>query len=65
MCSRQSLPLPRRDTLLKLEVVRSGTLNAIVFWHDLHLDDVETLSNGGAVFVGLNEGAVAEGRHIR
>ncbi|KFM29158.1 Protein arginine N-methyltransferase 7 [Auxenochlorella protothecoides] len=34
-----------RDTMLKLEVVAPGNMNAIVYWFDLHLDDVETLSN--------------------
>lgn len=35
-----------RDTLLKLEVIAPGKLNAIVFWFDLHLDDTETLTTG-------------------
>ena len=35
-----------RESLLKLEVVREGQLNAVVFWFDLHLDDVDTLTNG-------------------
>ena len=34
--------------MIKLEVVAPGTLNAIVFWFDLHLDDTETLTNGGS-----------------
>ena len=36
-----------RESMLKLEVVEEGLLNAVVFWFDLHLDDCETLSNGG------------------
>ena len=36
----------RRDSLLKLDVAAPGMLNAVVFWFDLHLDDMETLSNG-------------------
>lgn len=35
-----------RDTLLKLEPVAEGTLNAVVFWFDLHLDNVETITSG-------------------
>jgi hypothetical protein len=27
--------------------VAEGTLNAVVFWFDLHLDDCETITNGG------------------
>lgn len=40
-----------RDSLLKLEVIAPGTLNAVAFWFDLHLDDMETLSNGGLLVV--------------
>jgi protein arginine N-methyltransferase 7 len=36
-----------REGVLRLPVVAAGTLNAVAFWFDLHLDDVETLSNGG------------------
>ncbi len=39
-------PVGCRESLLKLEVVAEGTLNAIAFWFDLHLDDCETLTNG-------------------
>lgn len=35
-----------RENLVKLEVIKPGMLNAVVFWFDLHLDDTETLSNG-------------------
>ena len=35
-----------RESMLKLEVVEEGLLNAVVFWFDLHLDDYETLTNG-------------------
>lgn len=34
-----------REKLLKLKVSDSGLLNAVMFWFDLHLDDVETISN--------------------
>lgn len=34
-----------REKLLKLHVTSPGLLNAVMFWFDLHLDDVETLSN--------------------
>lgn len=32
-----------------LQVTAPGTLNAIVFWFDLHLDAEETLTNGEGV----------------
>lgn len=41
-------PTESRESLLKLEVVAEGTLNAVAFWFDLHLDDTETLTNGEA-----------------
>ncbi|PSC69443.1 arginine methyltransferase [Micractinium conductrix] len=44
-----------RESMLKLEVVEEGLLNAVVFWFDLHLDDCETLSNAPA---GIGEGGV-------
>ncbi|KAI8104703.1 hypothetical protein M9434_003256 [Picochlorum sp. BPE23] len=34
-----------REKLLKLQVKTSGLLNAVMFWFDLHLDDVDTISN--------------------
>ena len=34
-----------REKLLKLPVKNQGLLNAVMFWFDLHLDDVETISN--------------------
>jgi hypothetical protein len=37
-----------RESMLKLEVIAEGVLNAVVFWFDLHLDDCETLTNGEA-----------------
>ena len=38
-------PRPK-DSLVKFEIVEAGMLNAVVFWFDLHLDDVETISSG-------------------
>ena len=37
-----------RETLLKLKVVRSGLLNAVMFWFDLHLDDTEENTISGS-----------------
>lgn len=37
---------PPRESLLRLEVVAEGRLNAVAFWFDLHLDEQETLTNG-------------------
>lgn len=47
-----------REGLMKLETIASGYLNAIVFWFDLHLDDIETITSGenwlfSSVFCGL------------
>ena len=36
-----------RENLVKLSVTAEGTLNAIVFWFDLHLDDQATITSGG------------------
>ena len=33
-----------RETVIKLETVASGYLNAIVFWFDLHMDEEETIT---------------------
>eukprot|EP00887_Chlorella_sp_A99_P001822 scaffold19.g1822.t1 len=44
----ENRPPRGRDSLLKLEasvVIAPGVLNAVAFWFDLHLDDVETLTN--------------------
>jgi protein arginine N-methyltransferase 7 len=38
-------PRPR-DSLVKLDIISQGTLNAILFWFDLHLDDVESITSG-------------------
>ena len=35
-----------RSNLLKLEVAQAGTLNAIAFWFDLHLDAECTITTG-------------------
>ncbi|GHP04547.1 hypothetical protein PPROV_000330100 [Pycnococcus provasolii] len=46
-----------REAVLKLEVIRSGYMNGIVFWFDLHLDEESSLTTappgigvGGVVF---------------
>jgi protein arginine N-methyltransferase 7 len=39
-----------QDGLLKLDVLRSGTLNAVVFWFDLHLDEDATITSAPAGF---------------
>ncbi len=36
----------QRDHLIKLEVTAAGTLNAIAFWFDLHLDEDESITTG-------------------
>lgn len=33
-----------RENVLKLEVVKSGILNGVVMWYDLHLDDQESIT---------------------
>ena len=33
-----------RETVIKLETVASGYLNAVVFWFDLHMDEEETIT---------------------
>ncbi len=38
-------PRPR-DGLVKLDIIAHGMLNAVVFWFDLHLDDVESITSG-------------------
>lgn len=38
-------PRPR-DSLVKLDIIAQGMLNAVVFWFDLHLDDVESITSG-------------------
>lgn len=47
-----------RESMLKLEVVGEGVLNAVVFWFDLHLDDKETITNAPE---GIGEGGVLVG----
>ncbi|KAL4424877.1 hypothetical protein ABPG77_002100 [Micractinium sp. CCAP 211/92] len=58
-----------RESMLKLEVVAEGLLNAVAFWFDLHLDDCETLTNapdgigeGGVVLCALGDGEEEAGR---
>ena len=36
-----------RENLVKLSVIAEGTLNAVAFWFDLHLDDEATITSGG------------------
>ena len=33
-----------RETVIKLETVASGYLNAVIFWFDLHMDEEETIT---------------------
>lgn len=35
-----------RDNILKLDVVQTGELNAMVFWFDLRMDDFCTITSG-------------------
>ena len=35
-----------RENILKLPITASGTVTAIAFWFDLHLDDVESITTG-------------------
>ena len=35
-----------RDTMLRLDTIAEGALNAVVFWFDLHLDDKCTITSG-------------------
>lgn len=35
-----------RDNIVKLDIVEPGVVNAIAFWFDLHMDDVESITNG-------------------
>ena len=37
-----------RDTMLRLDTTAVGTLNAVVFWFDLHLDDACTITSGAS-----------------
>ena len=37
-----------RDTMLRLDIMAEGTLNAVVFWFDLHLDDERTITSGAS-----------------
>ena len=40
-----------RDNIVKLDVIESGHMNAIVFWFDLELDDQCTLTSGDFVII--------------
>jgi len=33
--------------MLRLPIVAAGTVNAVAFWFDLHLDDEESITTGG------------------
>lgn len=46
---------PPIEAALKLEVTETGLLNAIVFWFDLHMDEVETITTAPA---GVGKGGV-------
>ena len=35
-----------RDTMVRLETIAQGTLNAVVYWFDLHLDEDCSLCSG-------------------
>lgn len=35
-----------RENIIKLAIEANGTLNAIAFWFDLHLDEDETITTG-------------------
>ena len=35
-----------RENILKMPITASGTVTAIAFWFDLHLDDVESITTG-------------------
>ena len=37
-----------RETMLRLDTVAHGTLNAVAFWFDLHLDEQCTLTSGAS-----------------
>ncbi len=36
-----------RENVLRLPIVAAGTVNAVAFWCDLHLDDEESITTGG------------------
>ena len=38
-----------RDTMVRLDTVTHGTLNAVVFWFDVHLDEQCSLTSGEAL----------------
>ena len=33
-----------RESVLRLETIASGYMNAVVFWFDLHMDEYETIT---------------------
>ena len=35
-----------RDAMVRLDTVAAGTLNAVVYWFDLHLDERSSLCSG-------------------
>ena len=50
-------------TLLQLEVVEKGVLNAVVFWFDLHLDEADTISSAPpSTPTGISSGNGGDGR---
>ena len=38
-----------RENVLRLPIVAAGTVNAVAFWFDLHLDDEESITTGGSL----------------
>ena len=40
-----------RENLVKLHVTQEGTLNAVAFWFDLHLDDQISITSGVSTFL--------------
>ena len=36
-----------RENVLRLPIIRAGTVNAVAFWFDLHLDEEESITTGG------------------
>ena len=35
-----------RENVLRLPIIAAGTVNAVAFWFDLHLDDHESITTG-------------------
>jgi len=50
-----------RETVLKVETIAHGYLNAVCFWFDLHMDEEETITTAPP---GIGKGGVIEDAHI-